>query len=145
MLVLDPVGADGGDVNARAQQLVMQGFGVALQKSLGRGINAEAGHGLESRGGTDFEDAAAFSHIGQTGGGDGDGGAAVQVDHIGLLVGGEFGGFGDFAEARRADQHVDGWLFGGEEGRQLSGGVGIRQIHGERPHGHRQRDRKSVV
>ena len=38
--VLDPVGADGGDVDAPEEQLVVERLGVAVQKGLRGGVDA---------------------------------------------------------------------------------------------------------
>ena len=52
--VLDPVGADGGDVDAPEEQLVVERLGVAVQKGLRGGVDPQAGEGLEGGGGADL-------------------------------------------------------------------------------------------
>ncbi|CCY27757.1 unknown [Firmicutes bacterium CAG:114] len=132
--VLHPVGADSGDVNPPGEELVVEGFRIALEKGLGGRVDPQAGHGLEGGGGAQLQHPAAPGEVGQAQLGHPHGGPAVEVDHPQAVRRGDRVDPAHFAHAGGAHQPGDGGLLPGQQVPEGIQGLGVGQVQGDRAH-----------
>ena len=79
-LGLDPVGADGHHTNTARLPLDVERAGEGQHERLGRGVDVDAGNGLEGRQRAQLIDAATCLQIGQRDVGHGHQRAGVEID-----------------------------------------------------------------
>ena len=117
--VCDPIGADGGHADPARHHLHAESPAVAVQEGLGRRIDIQILEGLKSRGGTDFQDAAAGSHEGKHCLGHIHGGAAVEIDHPIDVDPGDILIAADFAKSGGVDEQPHKGVFFCQKRRNL--------------------------
>ena len=106
--ISDPVRADGCGADAASEELDAQSAGIAVEKRFCGGVDIEIWEWLKSGGRADLQDSAAAVHKWKGYLSDHYGGAAIEVDHVAAVDGGDIPMAADLSEAGGVDQDTDG-------------------------------------